>query len=64
MKIAMILVVIVGVASLLGTILAARTVETNYGKSIKRNIKNLTMIYVVVIVGLLAGLLWYAFVAL
>ncbi|ANB57073.1 putative membrane protein [Anoxybacillus sp. B7M1] len=64
MKFAIMLVLLIGVVSLIGTILVARTVETNYGKSIKRNIGNLTIIYVILILGLLIGLVWYAFVAL
>ncbi|HWO97845.1 MAG TPA: hypothetical protein VNM45_16210 [Bacillus sp. (in: firmicutes)] len=64
MKFALILVVVIGVVSLLSTIVIARSVETNYGKSIKRNMVNLTAIYIILLLGLLIGVVWYAIVAL
>ncbi|MDQ0243444.1 cytochrome c biogenesis protein ResB [Bacillus fengqiuensis] len=64
MKFALILVIIIGIVSLLSTILIARSVETNYGKSTKRNMTNLTASYIVVLIGSLIGIVWYAIVAL
>lgn len=64
MKIALILVIMIGLISLLGTIFVARNVEANYGKSAKRNTINLTAIYAVVLLGSLIALAWYAIAVL
>ncbi|PRT06511.1 hypothetical protein C6356_14390 [Bacillus wiedmannii] len=55
------LVVIIVIGSLFGTVLVARNVEENYGKSTKRNVKNLSTIYILLFV-LLVGVTWYAVV--
>ncbi|AJH72097.1 hypothetical protein ABEX41_24710 [Bacillus tropicus] len=54
------LVVIIVVGSLFGTVLVARNVEENYGKSTKRNVKNLSAIYILLLFVLLLGVTWYA----
>ncbi|GCF68592.1 MULTISPECIES: hypothetical protein [Bacillus] len=54
------LVVIIVVGSLFGTVLVARNVEENYGKSTKRNVKNLSTIYIILLFVLLVGVTWYA----
>ncbi|EJR18912.1 MULTISPECIES: hypothetical protein [Bacillus] len=54
------LVVIIVVGSLFGTVLVARNVEENYGKSTKRNVKNLSVIYILLLFVLLLGVTWYA----
>ncbi|HDR4602658.1 MULTISPECIES: hypothetical protein [Bacillus] len=56
------LVVIIVIGSLFGTVLAARNVEENYGKSTKRNVKNLSTIYILLLFVLLIGVTWYAVV--
>ncbi|HFJ9453219.1 hypothetical protein CN268_08450 [Bacillus anthracis] len=56
------LVVIIVVGSLFGTVLVARNVEENYGKSTKRNVKNLSTIYIILLFVLLVGVTWYAVV--
>ncbi|HDR6215159.1 hypothetical protein [Bacillus cereus] len=60
MSFAISLVVIIVIVSLFGTILVARNVEENYGKSTKRNVKNLSAIYILLLFVLLAGVTWYA----
>ncbi|OLR22106.1 hypothetical protein [Bacillus cereus] len=60
MSFAISLVVIIVIVSLFGTVLVARNVEENYGKSTKRNVKNLSAIYILVLFVLLAGVTWYA----
>lgn len=64
MKVAIILVIMIGMISLLGTIFVARNVEANYGKSAKRNTINLSVIYAVVFLGSLIALVWYAIAVL
>lgn len=64
MKIALIIVILIGIISLFGTIFVARNVEANYGKATKRNTINLTAIYVVVLLGSLIALAWYAIAVL
>ena len=59
MKIALMFVIAIGIVSLLGTILVAKNVEANYGKSTKRNTINLTAIYVIVLFGSLIALVSY-----
>ncbi|HDR7796323.1 hypothetical protein P5757_05780 [Bacillus tropicus] len=54
------LVVIIVIGSLFGTVLVARNVEENYGKSTKRNVKNLSAIYILLLFVLLLGVTWYA----
>ncbi|AAU16754.1 hypothetical protein I6G76_06260 [Bacillus cereus] len=54
------LVVIIVIGSLFGTVLVARNVEENYGKSTKRNVKNLSTIYIILLFVLLVGVTWYA----
>lgn len=54
------LVVIIVVGLLFGTVLVARNVEENYGKSTKRNVKNLSTIYIILLFVLLVGVTWYA----
>lgn len=54
------LVVIIVIGSLFGTVLVARNVEENYGDSTKRNVKNLSTIYILLLFVLLAGITWYA----
>ncbi|NMW11908.1 hypothetical protein [Bacillus paranthracis] len=54
------LVVIIVVGSLFGTVLVARNVKENYGKSTKRNVKNLSTIYIILLFVLLVGVTWYA----
>ncbi|PGK33652.1 hypothetical protein CN907_24955 [Bacillus anthracis] len=54
------LVVIIVIGSLFGTVLVARNVEENYGKSTKRNVKNLSAIYILLLFVLLIGVTWYA----
>ncbi|ACO26239.1 hypothetical protein ABE42_09130 [Bacillus thuringiensis] len=56
------LVVIIVIGSLFGTVLVARNVEENYGKSTKRNVKNLSTIYILLLFVLLVGVTWYAVV--
>ncbi|WP_263703679.1 hypothetical protein [Bacillus thuringiensis] len=56
------LVVIIVIGSLFGTVLVARNVEENYGKSTKRNVKNLSTIYIILLFVLLVGVTWYAVV--
>ena len=60
MKVALILVIMIGLISLLSTIFVARNVEANYGKSTKRNTINLTAIYAVVLLCYFIVLAWYA----
>ncbi|MDA2339203.1 hypothetical protein PDN15_09035 [Bacillus cereus] len=60
MSFAILLVVIIVIVSLFGTVLVARNVEENYGKSTKRNVKNLSAIYILLLFVLLAGVTWYA----
>ena len=60
MSFAISLVVIIVIVSLFGTVLVARNVEDNYGKSTKRNVKNLSAIYILLLFVLLAGVTWYA----
>lgn len=62
MSFAILLVVIIVIASLFGTVLVARNVEKNYGKSTKRNVKNLSAIYILLLFVLLVGVTWYAVV--
>ncbi|ASK15845.1 TPA: hypothetical protein ACTZ5S_001548 [Bacillus cereus] len=59
MSFAISLVVIIVIVSLFGTVLVARNVEENYGKSTKRNVKNLSAIYILLLFVLLAGVTWY-----
>lgn len=56
------LVVIIVIGSLFGTVLVARNVEENYGKSTKKNVKNLSTIYILLLFVLLVGVTWYAVV--
>ena len=49
MSFAISLVVIIVIVSLFGTVLVARNVEENYGKSTKRNVKNLSAIYILLL---------------
>ena len=60
MSFAISLVVIIVIVSLFGTVLVARNVEENYGKSTKRNVKNLSTIYIILLFVLLVGVTWYA----
>lgn len=60
MSFAISLVVIIVIGSLFGTVLVARNVEENYGKSAKRNVKNLSTIYIILLFVLLVGVTWYA----
>ncbi|WP_336967217.1 hypothetical protein [Bacillus cereus] len=60
MNFAISLVVIIVIVSLFGTVLVARNVEENYGKSTKRNVKNLSAIYILLLFVLLAGVTWDA----
>ncbi|MGR9634740.1 cytochrome c biogenesis protein ResB [Bacillus cereus] len=60
MSFAISLVVIIVIGSLFGTVLVARNVEENYGKSTKRNVKNLSTIYIILLFVLLLGVTWYA----
>ncbi|HDX9638010.1 cytochrome c biogenesis protein ResB [Bacillus mobilis] len=62
MSFAISLVVIIVIGSLFGTVLVARNVEENYGKSTKRNVKNLSTIYILLLFILLVGVTWYAVV--
>ncbi|ACK64056.1 MULTISPECIES: hypothetical protein [Bacillus] len=62
MSFAISLVVIIVIVSLFGTVLVARNVEENYGKSTKRNVKNLSTIYIILLFVLLVGVTWYAVV--
>ncbi|GAB6613742.1 hypothetical protein COE20_06415 [Bacillus cereus] len=62
MSFAISLVVIIVIGSLFGTVLVARNVEENYGKSTKRNVKNLSTIYILLLFVLLVGVTWYAVV--
>ncbi|MEN8648345.1 hypothetical protein ACS2MN_19765 [Bacillus cereus group sp. BceL062] len=62
MSFAILLVVIIIIVSLFGTVLVARNVEENYGKSTKRNVKNLSTIYIILLFVLLVGVTWYAVV--
>ncbi|EOG8705680.1 TPA: hypothetical protein ACGW5B_000749 [Bacillus paranthracis] len=59
MSFAISLVVIIVIVSLFGTVLVARNVEENYGKSTKRNVKNLSTIYIILLFVLLLGVTWY-----
>ncbi|MEH7238070.1 hypothetical protein [Bacillus sp. JJ1562] len=49
MKFAFIIVIILGIAALIGTILIAGKGDSNYREKTKRNSINLTVIYTVVI---------------
>ncbi|MCC3355954.1 hypothetical protein [Bacillus sp. REN16] len=49
MKILMILIVIIGIISLIGTLLIAGKGDSNYSSATKKNTTNLTLIYVVII---------------
>ncbi|WP_144531920.1 hypothetical protein [Bacillus paranthracis] len=60
MSFAISLVVIIVIGLLFGTVLVARNVEENYGKSTKRNVKNLSTIYIILLFVLLVGVTWYA----
>ncbi|MEC2628070.1 hypothetical protein P9X08_32150 [Bacillus cereus] len=60
MSFAISLVVIIVIVSLFGTVLVARNVGENYGKSTKRNVKNLSAIYILLLFVLLVGVTWYA----
>ncbi|KFN01487.1 hypothetical protein D0U04_06630 [Bacillus clarus] len=62
MNFAILLVIVIVIVSLLGTVLVARNVEENYGKSTKKNVTNLSAIYIVLLLGLLIGVTWYAVV--
>ncbi|MCX9102572.1 hypothetical protein OKT77_23890 [Bacillus anthracis] len=62
MSFAISLVVIIVIGLLFGTVLVARNVEENYGKSTKRNVKNLSTIYIILLFVLLVGVTWYAVV--
>ncbi|MGH1324520.1 hypothetical protein [Bacillus pretiosus] len=62
MSFAISLVVIIVIVSLFGTVLVARNAEENYGKSTKRNVKNLSTIYILLLFVLLVGVTWYAVV--
>ncbi|MGE1128710.1 hypothetical protein FC699_25980 [Bacillus wiedmannii] len=62
MSFAISLVVIIVIVSLFGTVLVARNVEENYGKSTKRNVKNLSTIYIILLFVLLVGVTWYVVV--
>lgn len=62
MSFAISLVVIIVIVSLFGTVLVARNVEENYGKSTKRNVKNLSTIYIILLFVLLVGVTWYGVV--
>ncbi|PEC85892.1 hypothetical protein [Bacillus cereus] len=62
MSFAISLVVIIVIGSLFGTVLVARNVEEHYGKSTKRNVKNLSTIYILLLFVLLVGVTWYAVV--
>ncbi|PFR23007.1 hypothetical protein COK19_20775 [Bacillus cereus] len=64
MKFAILLVIIIVIVSLLGTVFVARNVEENYGQSTKQNVTNLSAIYMILLLGLLVGVTWYAVVAL
>ncbi|MFB9758910.1 hypothetical protein [Ectobacillus funiculus] len=64
MTFAIILVTIISVISLLGTILVSRNVDTQYGKSIKKNLTNLSLIYLLLFVILLVGITWYIVIVL
>ncbi|AEN91300.1 hypothetical protein BMWSH_4422 [Priestia megaterium WSH-002] len=59
MKLALLLVIIIGVAALAGTISAAKKVDEDYGKSKKKSIVNLSIIYGVVFIGSIVGVAWY-----
>lgn len=50
MKIAIIIVIILGIAALIGTIMIAGKGDANYREKTKRNSTNLTLIYAVVII--------------
>ena len=60
MNFAISLVVIIVIVSLFGTVLVARNVEENYGKSTKRNVKNLSAIYILLLCSTGTGVTWYA----
>lgn len=62
MSFAISLVVIIVIVSLFGTVLVARNVEENYGKSTKRNVKNLSTIYIILLFVLFVGVTWYTVV--
>lgn len=49
MKILISLVIIIGVISLIGTLLIAGKGDSNYSSASKKNTTNLTLIYVVII---------------
>jgi len=49
MKILMSIVIIIGVISLIGTLLIAGKGDSNYSSATKKNTTNLTLIYVVII---------------
>ncbi|MFE0299969.1 hypothetical protein [Priestia megaterium] len=59
LALALLLVIIIGVAALAGTISAAKKVDEDYGKSKKKSIVNLSIIYGVVFIGSIVGVAWY-----
>lgn len=59
MKFAMALIIIILIASLVGTLALLGKSDDNYNTSTKQNTLRLTGIYFVVILGALGGLAWY-----
>lgn len=59
---ALILVVIIGVASLMMTIALAGKGDENYRSSTKGNLSRLTWIYIALAIIAIAGLGWYLYV--
>lgn len=59
MSFVILLVVIIVIVLLFGIVLVVRNVEENYGKFIKRNVKNLFVIYIFFFFVLLVGVIWY-----
>jgi predicted transporter len=56
MKISMILVIIIGIFSLIGTLLLGGKSDEDYRSATKGNLSRLTLIYVILILVLLIGI--------
>jgi cytochrome c biogenesis protein ResB len=59
MKFAMALIIIILVASLIGTLVLTGKPDENYKGSTKQNTIRLTAIYIIIILVAIGGLAWY-----
>jgi cytochrome bd-type quinol oxidase subunit 2 len=53
------IIIVIGVLSLIGTIFAAVQTEENYSKSTRNNILRLSSFYVIFLLILFIGVIWY-----